>query len=349
MSNFFDELEAQLHAAARARVAGQHAGRPSRLRWLRKGAGAVPILAAMALAVAITVVALTTLGHGHAAGPQGALGPPGPLQKQELRYIADAAKAVRRTAVCRNRGPAVPAISHGSPSQMLLSTLGVLRQPATTADRLPRSLQSGADTRGIYVNYIRLARVKNGISYYVVPAAASFARLTLPESCYAALVAALRAELPRVPAPLRAPTLSLQAQLIARQRELAQQQAAGVICLEFSSASGSGGSCGATPAQIAQTGMISTIGRISGVVPDGVTTVTIRYPASNGRAAQTVTTDVVSNVFATSIVRSTDRNLSPTIIWRSAQGKVLKTVLENRRNQAATSGFCSAKPGSNAC
>jgi hypothetical protein len=49
--------------------------------------------------------------------------------------------------------------------------------------------------------------------------------------------------------------------------------------------------------------MIGSYGPLSGVVPDGVATVTIHYPAGSGLAARTVTTDLVGNVFAISIAR----------------------------------------------
>lgn len=60
----------------------------------------------------------------------------------------------------------------------MLSVLGVLRRPATAADRLPSSfyrhgrLLADRISNDIYVRYIRLARVANGVSYYIVPVAA---------------------------------------------------------------------------------------------------------------------------------------------------------------------------------
>lgn len=282
-------------------------------------------------------------------GPQsGSLGSLGGYQRQELSYIRAADQKVFRTPACRNRGPAVPLVSHGSPSGALRSALGVLRRPATAADRLPHSLQSAGDARGIYVDYIRLARVKNGVSYYIVPAASLSPGRMLPAGCYAAMVAALRAELPQIPVRLRAPTLSLQGKLIARQRRFAKQAAAGGICLMFNSPKVSGGACGATASEIKQRGMLSSFGPLSGVVPDGVATVTIHYPASNGLAARTVASDIVGNVFLTSIRRSNRGDLGPAVIWRSAQGKIIKTVPASRGNHGPSSGFCSA-PVSNAC
>lgn len=190
--------------------------------------------------------------------------------------------------------------------------------------------------------------MEDGVSYYIVPAASLSPRRKLPAGCYAAMVAALRAELPWIPVRLRAPTLSLQAQLIARQRRFANQAAKGGICLMFDSANVSGGACGATASEIEQSGMISSFGPLSGVVPDGVATVTVRYPASNGLAARTATSDVVGNLFVTAIRSSNRGNLWSAMIWRSAQGKIVKTVPASRGHHFPDSRFCSA-PTRNAC
>ena len=96
--------------------------------------GAVPMVAAVAVAVAVVVVALTTIGHGHPGGPQTSLDTPGVQRSQELGHIRAAEKKASRAPACLNRGPVTPAVSHGAPSRALLSILGVLGRPATTAD-----------------------------------------------------------------------------------------------------------------------------------------------------------------------------------------------------------------------
>lgn len=343
------------HATARAGGSGRPARRWAWLRSLRRPASAIPLLAAVAVTLAVAVVALTTIGHGHPGGPRSAAGPAAAHRRQELGYLQAADQKVLRTHACRARVPAVPALSQGSPPAALLATLGVLRRPATIADTFPGSLQDKGGLRGIYVRYIRRARVVNGVSYYVVPAA-SLPDLVPPTGCDAAIVAALHAELPRIPASLRAPTVALQAQMIARQREIAQEAASGGVCLMFASVDGRGGTCGATASQVEQRGLVSAYGLLSGVVPDGVATVTIHYPASNGLAALTVTADVVGNVFVTSVSPSTgvvghlgSVNLHPAMIWRSATGAIVRTVPAGRGNATLAYGSCRAKHGSNAC
>jgi hypothetical protein len=342
MSDFLEALEAQMRAAAHARVAGGHPGGSPWARWLdrlRSGAGALSIVAAVAVVAAVVVVALTTIGHGPAGGrPPSAAPPVGGQQRQELGYIRAAAA---RSPACRAHHPAGPAVRNGSPSGTLLSVVGVLRRPATGADRLPRALQGGGDARGIYANYIRRARVTYGIAYYIVPAATLAPARILPARCYTEMVAALHAQLPRIPARLRSPTLALQAQLIAGARGLARRTAGGGVCLMFADARASGGECGASASEIEQRGLISSFGPLAGVVPDGVATVTVYFPASNGLAARTATSDVVGNVFAVSI--SPSHRGQPAMVWRSAQGKILKTVPAGRKPGPGSSGFCSSR------
>jgi hypothetical protein len=341
MNDFFADLEAQLDAAARSRVAGRNPNRKPRLRSLRTGVGAVAMTAAAAVVVVVVVVALT-LGHGHAGGsPPGASGA---RQQQELNYIRTASQKALRSAACRETRTGAPTLNYGSPSPALLSILAVLRRPATGADTVRRSFLRNLDANGIYVHYIRLARVANGASYYIVPAATLLPNLTLGARCDSAIAAALRAELPRIPPALRSPTLAAASRLAARRRQLAAHLAGGGICLLTYQVKGNanGGSCGATVSELKQQGF-------GGVVPDGVATVTIRYPATNALAARTVTANVIANMFAIPPQPRDRRGLLPTITWRSAHGKILQTIPPAVRDRRPSSGVCSAEPGSNDC
>jgi hypothetical protein len=202
-------------------------------------------------------------------------------------------------------------------------------------------------------SYVRLARKQDGISYYIVPVASVLPPSQSTARCRAAIAAAVRAELRQIPKQLRAPTLSTLSQLMARQREQTQQASQPGICLMTSGPNSSGGTCGYTASDIEQTGLLATYGRISGVVPDGVATVTLEFPVSHGNAAQTITANVIGNVFATSsrsdlpLYRG---NRRPAMIWRSATGKVIRTVPATAaRGSGGRSAFCSGKPGTGGC
>ena len=312
---------------------------------VRRRLGLVLIVTAV-LAVAGYALARPASTPKAAGLTRSSSGPLGGDHSQELSYIRAADRTALRTPACQSLNATTPPVSHGSPSGRLLSILGVLRRPATAADRLPSALQGGGYAWGIYVRYIRLARVKDGVSYYIVPAASPDSGPTrLPKRCHAAMVAALQAELPHIPVQLRAPTLALQAREWDQQRLLAEQASKHVVCLLFNSADASGGTCGAATSEIRDKGMISSAGPLSGIVPDGVAIVTVHYPARDGLAAHTATSDVVGDVFATSI-RSRHQQL-PAMIWRSAQGKIIKTVPAGREPMSS-SGFCTAA-SSNHC
>lgn len=86
-------------------------------------------------------------------------------------------------------------LSTGSPSAGLLNALGVLRRPVTASDRLPAPLRQvlrGSGARGVYVAYVRLARVAFGRSYYLVPAANIDYSPPLPRRCRRVYVRELR-------------------------------------------------------------------------------------------------------------------------------------------------------------
>jgi hypothetical protein len=332
MNDFFDALESQLADAARAR-----SRRRLRLpRWI----GVLPAMAAAGVAVVVVVLALTLLHHGRPAGGAAGAGARHGFLPGAAKYLREAARHV--PACHAGQGPALPATSDGSPGPELLSLLAVLRRPATAADRLPRSLQAGADAQGVFVRYIRLARVSGGVSYYILPAEAVTQRQFVPARCYAAILAAVRAELPRIPAKFRMPTLGLAERFVAHDRAAAQAPTGPGVCLLMSGKAGSAGTCGATAAQLTSVGLLSMSSTVSGIVPDGVATVTLRYPDGGGRHAKTVTARVVGNVFASTAALAF-RLPRPGMVWRAANGAVLRTVPAGARTGGG-SGFCSGPP-----
>ena len=367
MTKFFDDLEAQLHAAARAqteeRPSDTAQNRPHQSR-LRSWGKAVPVALAVAVTAAVVAVALTvqsthashtpaksaaargprpktvppvgggvTVPAGATVGGMQVLGTLGHLsaqQQHELsKYVFTAQFKASKTSVCQPPS-AKPTVSDGSPSPSLLSVLGVLRRPATGSDqpRVPHVSRPlyPAGVQGVYVRYVRRARVKAGISYYVIPAARLDADPMFVAPCRAKQVAVLRSELPHIPAGERASTLTLQARWLALFAR-AGQQGEGVCLMVFAAAGGGGGAC--NTASEAEHGDLteSTGSTFSGVVPDRVATVTVHYPASNEAAATTLTSDVVGNVFAIRIPGLTlGGGPPPTVTWRSATGQVIKTT-----------------------
>ncbi len=239
----------------------------------------------------------------------------------------------------------------GAPSQVMLATLPVLRRAATGADRLPSRLYRGLSGRlwlpyiqtgAVYVRYVRRARVADGISFYLVPAdklGHPPLSTTAANRCYGLTVAALQAELPTVPSAERAPTRRYgDAEFAVGRYNLETSKVYdGVFVLAERPGGGGSGTGGQSPATIRKTGVLGFGGPDPslwyGIVPPGVETVTLRFAASGHRMhrmrAFSVTGNVINNVFALSASRrSAQRNWPTSSIWRSASGKVIKTVNE---------------------
>jgi hypothetical protein len=376
MSQFFDDLEAQLRAAAHAQTEAPHgAERPRpRRRATRSGARAIPLAVAVAVTVAVVVVALTlhSTPHPRAAATGSHSGPPAvtaatgvhvgppvigppigpggqgsvsapmkatplghlsPQQEHDLKYIFAAQATAMKSSACG--APPLPrqTVSDGPPPSTLLSMLGVLRRPATSADTLdiPHTsrplLPTGA--ADIYVRYVRRARVKDGVSYYVTPVGRLVSSAAFSARCAARQKAVLRSDLHTIPAGERASTVALQARLLPIFMRGGQAPPGAGICInDFTAAFTGGGSC-ETASQIAKGVPMYTDGStLIGVVPDGVASVAFHYRAGQGLPAVTVATDVVGNVYAVSIARVAGgtAGFSPDITWRSASGRVIKTI-----------------------
>lgn len=360
MSKFFEELEAQLHDAARAQAEARQPGtdptRPGRSR-LRSWSRAIPVALALAVTAAVVVgVALTLHASStrtaatnkprtpivgspaqkavvYGGGGMQVLGTLGHLsgkQQHELSaYVFPAQVKASKRSAC-TPAPPRPTLSEGTPSRETLSILGVLRRPAARTDlpRVPHASQPlyPIDANSVYVRYVRRALVKDRVSYYIIPAASVVEDPQFSARCRATQVAVLRSETPRIPAEDRSSTLALQARWLALFAHT--QPTGGAVCLSDFAASGAGGGTCSTAAEVERSGEMESEGStLSGIVPDGVATVSLHYPAAKGLPALTVTTGVAGNLFAASVSRMAETgNWPPTITWRSATGQVIKTI-----------------------
>ena len=358
----FDQLERQLRASV-ARNAGRLPLWP-RLRASGPSLMLVAVSSVAALGVAVFV--LVELAHrrppssppaapvtrhhasAHHASPPPSPGPiPSNVDDAVVAGSFNAAMAADR-ACARAPASRTVSVSQGSPSPAMLWELAILRRRATPADRIPRFyaggvIPPGPNTHGVYVRYIRLARVVGGESFYLVPVASvGFAALpqTVADRCYRLEVAALQKALPSVPAPERAATRRYgEAQFALGRYNLSVSSIhEGIFIVSLRPGGGGGMDGGESPATLARTGMLgggsSPVGIVmDGIVPDGVSTVTLRFPATvyhGGRlAALNATGKVVNNVFVVPVPTLFERGGWPvSAVWRSASGQVIKTVDE---------------------
>ena len=292
---------------------------------------------------AFVVIAVAGVG-GSSIATAGKLTPAQKRQQQEGNYIEKAVLPAINSAVCK---PArVPATVSGPAPESFTSILGVLRLPPSSADTKFLSRPILSHTNHLYVDDVRLARQAYGIAWYVYVAGTGFLPPANVPACLAAQTANFSRELPTIPKGLPAGTKRMfSQQLIAERRNDARTRPPG-ICLIGFGPTGGGGGCGGTPAQIEAGRFVGTGGpgipgnRHSGtlqmIVPDGVASVTLRYPPgpANGfkpkiiSPAFTLTTSVVNNVVLANVPRSSGGGaiMKPTVmVWRAADGRVIKT------------------------
>jgi hypothetical protein len=307
------------------------------------------LVVAVTLGVAAAFVALVHARHASTGSGAAQLG-------REQGYLTNAKfQAERRDPGC------VPAsqpfvLIDGTPSRGLLASLAALRAPggvpiAAMGDDL-QHVGPPVPT-GVYARYERLARTAAlpatrsappaSISVYVVAAANVTGAVSLPLRCDAEQNAALRSELPHIPRALRTPTLQLAARTRAQRRSTVRNaEGIAVVALSHSASGASIDAYSATTSQFLQRGAISRVGFrsgpgtvLSGVVPDGVASVTLHFPArldgTHPAPSVTVTARPVENVFVVRVPRrvipQAFGGTAPVLItWRAANGTVIRTI-----------------------
>jgi hypothetical protein len=254
-----------------------------------------------------------------------------PQLRRELALMSTATKKVLASPACRVRESFTTPEIHAAPGHSLLSTLGVLRLPAKAADRLaPEYTSPPGPGMSVYAGATRrVARVR-GTAYYIVPVRQDLGAGFPSARCFALQKAALAQALPTLPASLRTPTQQLQAAFIAYDSGLAAKPAVDGICEVSVEGHGGGTQCADTIAAIRQgTPPGDDNGRFSGIVPDGVASVTLSFPAVAGQRARSLTTTVHRNFYAVEAGGSAPfKPGSPTVTWRAADGHVLRTFAQ---------------------
>jgi hypothetical protein len=361
MTRFFDDLEAQLHAAARAQLASRRA-RPQRRSPARSIARSLPVLLAIGTSVVIAALALVLLRHNKPVipthPPAGAptSGPPtfprlSPLQRKQIDYVMTAnGTTARRDRSCAPLPPGIggpgrkPSLSKGTPNASTLAIIGTLRRPQTTSDKLPpRKIWHGPHSsprtypygtyppvQGIYIRYIRYARHRDGANYYLVPAENVNEQAPVPARCYSEQVSALHQELSQIPRHLRPGIFALQNTYLAYQRRSTHPYPGVCLGALNSTGNGDGFQCYAisqiSAGHTLSTGAPSGVPVVYGLAPDGVHSVTFYYRGPY--PGHPLTAPVISNVYILHDPR--DRlpgdGFPTKLTWRTANGQVIKTI-----------------------
>jgi hypothetical protein len=176
----------------------------------------------------------------------------------------------------------------GTPTPGFLALLGVLRQPDTSADSLPAQIESTLNGEDVYVNYIRRAQVIGSRSFFVVPVGFGCDSTTPSQGVLLACIQRANQHITDAD--------------VGSDSTAAQVRASGMFL--------AGGSCLHTTK--------ATL--IAGIVPDPVTSVTLRYPSV------TITAAVVNNVIVASVPHPGSPLWHPiSMTWRAANSHVIKT------------------------
>jgi hypothetical protein len=184
----------------------------------------------------------------------------------------------------------------GSPSPALLSTLRVLRRPVTAADRLPAWIAADLGRHAtVFMPYVRRALTADGFTFYVIP------------------------EISQSP--------------------FNGQSVDGASLLALAKTDADGGADASTIAEINDDELTGTLGLsgartlISGIVPNDVGSLTLRYVAGAAggfsrkpRPAVTITAFATSNVIVITAPRAGLQARTAVATWRATNGAVIKVV-----------------------
>jgi hypothetical protein len=244
--------------------------------------------------------------------------------------------------------------THAAPGADLLGALGVLRRPQNDGDRtfgtqFRDPLLRGA---GVFLDYVRLARVVDGTSFFLVPVQDTRSFPHPPLYCFTLDRHQIDRDLASLPPRRRRVYARHLHRILGYQIHLAHHKAKQGVWL-ISRGQGGGSGAAYTASQVlrgAPLGGEWSPGHpatVSGVVPDGVASITAIYKARTARVpvlptrptrhprvrlrrvhapAQTVDAPVVENVVAFTVHRPGELSQPDLIQWRDGAGNVTRQI-----------------------
>ena len=272
---------------------------------------------------------------------------PGAIKRYDQSITPVVLRAINSPSCAR---PHVAATTTGAAPASLLSTLGVLRRPSRPGGL--RGVVTRLITPGmsLYLRYVRFARSVDGFDFYVSVGTSFAGTPANIGRCIAAVTANFTRELPRLPKALRAEAAQIfDAALNAQRANWSRIPARFVgVSLNAISIYTPGNGFGGGPSTVASINAGKDLGEggaatgsgpntsfVDGLVPDAVASLTLHYEAGpiggyshkHGPAAN-ITTRPVNNVFVAIVPRPTGNAEPSSIIWRAANGKIIKTIHE---------------------
>lgn len=332
------EIRDQIHATARRRIRSAGLARQSARAW-RRVAGSVMLAASVLVVAGVLAVILHDAHHltnpTSPAGGQPASAPPPGWGKLNAKARA---RVEQHDAACRpQRLTGASPFRHDAPGKDLTTVLGWLRRPAPASQRVsarallrPPRGQLPESARGIYLPYVRHGE-RNGITYYLIPAANVNQVRPVPNRCYREQLDSFRQLVAQQPASKRGALIGYETSSLRQERMIAQHPAG--VCLATAGPGGSGtGPCiNAISLRQSQDQIGSgsygndheTVTPL--ILPDRVASVTAHYNPQTypGRVPRplTITQRAVQNLVIFALRGAWDPPNSLT--YRSANGSVL--------------------------
>jgi hypothetical protein len=241
--------------------------------------------------------------------------------QQEIAYLGRASRIVfndHKNCFPFRRG--MPRVrDDGTPSQAMLSSFAVLKLP--TKARVPPSEPGGGQK--VYVNYVRIAQTRFGWPFKIIPVA-NFA--TESSRCVALEASEVHTLIANAPARVRVKVDAIEHDVALDDRYI-ERNPEGICVSGYD-----GASLCETLLYAMKRGGISRGSSSSDsslvsfdLVPNGVASITARYPKQPGSPARTISVRVINNL-AVWKVADQSGNGAPTILWRAANGRTIRTV-----------------------
>jgi hypothetical protein len=224
-----------------------------------------------------------------------------------IASIALAGPGAEARASCRSFHIAPTELTHRAPEAGLVSHMAVLRRPQQPDD-LPSHDLKHFPYRFLAVDYVRKVAQVGSTSYYLIPGSPTFMHLS--RRCLRRL----------------SPHRRRVEQRIEREQR-ARSRVIGLGQFEFGRIGGAGSCCADLDALLANR-TIQTTGSghsvVTGLVPDGVASVTLRW--HRGPSERNAT--VVNNFWRARVPLSAPRAFPHSTIWRDAGGHLVKSFRE---------------------
>jgi hypothetical protein len=306
----------------------------------------VPIALLAALALAAAAQPGSAISLDDAAAEQ--------RERRAVDLINAATREMRQDPACQQRWERTTTFSDAAPSAALQETLSLLRRPAIPQDQIAPPPFPGLGlerigAQGVYRQWIRMGRAADGSEHYLVIARDRGRPAPLSRAClrrrHDALLRLLAGEDRRV----RRLALRTEARVNRDEHPAGGFPRREAIFLFDRAPDGSlgGGGGGVDLAWFKRHGLFGSaqrgsddLSRVTGLVPDGVVTIeaTFARRASRGphRAPDLYPSDVEltvpvqDNLVAFTVPREAHDALPAKMVWRAADGSVVRTVRERR-------------------